>query len=386
MNVKEIFQKNKTVISIGIYDQWIWKYYWGPIVSDAAGHSVSYNGVSAQEGYTIISEITYGIILVVALYVIYKLLKKLHILIDWKFCLALMPYILFGPVTRVLEDADYFNIPSVYWFISPLIYLQIAVYALFFVIMGYYFEKLTKKTNRKYFLAYPSLLLLSLNIPVTMIWIFGSKYGIYPIESVIMYLVSCIALIPLFFNYFKQKTITINTMVFSGGLLFLMPSLYLTAQWIAGEQWSFSQGVRFDVFVLIFGLVASITAAVYFISRRYKNNEKFAVYKNPLNLSMIAGHMIDGITSYVSIYDPLRMGLPLYVEKHPASDMLMVIWPPLFPIVKFILIITVIYIFDILYKEELRNYRTFANLLKIGILILGLSPGLRDLLRVTMGV
>ena len=405
MNFKEMFQKNRTVISIGIlssiiliiifgcifaptlfYDQWIWKYYWGPIVSDAAGHSVSYNGVSVQEGYTIISEITYGIILVIALYVIYELLKKLKVTIDWKFCLALMPYILFGPVTRVLEDADYFNVPSVYWFISPLIYLQIAVYALFFIIMGYYFEKLSKKTSRKYFLAYPSLLLLGLNVPVTMIWIFGSKYGIYPIESVIMYLISCVALMPLVFNYFKQKTITINTMVFSGGLLFLLPSLYLTARWIAGEQWSFSNGVRFDVLVLIFVLTASITAAVYIISNKYKENEKFSDYKNPLNLSMIAGHMIDGITSYVSIYDPLRMGLPLYMEKHPASNLLMEIWPPLFPIVKFILIIVVIYIFDVLYKEEFRNYRAFANLLKIGILILGLSPGLRDLLRVTMGV
>jgi len=405
MNLKEMFQKNRTVISIGIlsiiiliiifgcifvqtlfYDQWIWKYYWGPIVSDAAGHSISYNGVSVQEGYTIISEITYGIILVIALYVIYKLLKKLNILIDWKFCLALMPYILFGPVTRVLEDADYFNIPSVYWFISPLIYLQIAVYALFFVIMGYYFEKLSKKTEKTYFFVYPAVLLLGLNLLVTTIWIFGSKYGLHPIEPLIFYLVSCAALIPLMYTYLKQKTITINTMVFSGGLLFLLPSLYLTARWIAGEQWSFSNGVRFDVFVLIFVLTASITAAVYFISHKYRENEKFSVYKNPLNLSMIAGHMIDGITSYVSIYDPLRMGLPLYMEKHPASNLLMEIWPPLFPIVKFILIITVIYIFDILYKEELRNYRTFANLLKIGILILGLSPGLRDLLRVTMGV
>ena len=405
MNFKEMFQKNRTIISVGIlssiiliiifwcifaptlfYDQWIWKYYWGPIVSDAAGHSVSYNGVSSQEGYTIISEITYGIILVIALYAIYKLLKKLNILIDWKFCLALMPYILFGPVTRVLEDADYFNIPSVYWFISPLIYLQIATYALFFVIMGYYFEKLSKKTSRKYFLVYPSILLLGLNIFVTMIWIFGSKYSIHSIEPLIFYLVSCVALIPLVFNYFKQKNITINTIVFSGGLLFLMPSLYLTARWIAGEQWSFSNGVRFDVFVLIFVLTATVTAAVYFISSKYKENEKFVVYKNPFNLSMVAGHMIDGITSYVSIYDPLRMGLPLYMEKHPASNLLMEIWPPLFPIVKFILIITVIYIFDILYKEELRNYRAFANLLKIGILILGLSPGLRDLLRVTMGV
>jgi len=144
--------------------------------------------------------------------------------------------------------------------------------------------------------------------------------------------------------------------------------------------------VRFDVFVLISGLTALIATAVYLVSRKYKDNEKIAVYKKPLNISMIVGHMIDGLTSYVSIYDPLKMGLPLYMEKHPASNILMETWPPLFPIVKFLLIIAVIYIFDILYKEELKNYRTLANLLKIGILILGLSPGLRDLLRVTMGV
>jgi uncharacterized membrane protein len=101
---------------------------------------------------------------------------------------------------------------------------------------------------------------------------------------------------------------------------------------------------------------------------------------------MIVGHMIDGLTSYISIYDPLQMGLPLYIEKHPASNSLMEIWPPLFPIVKFLLIIAIIYIFDVLYKNELKHSKNLVNLLKIGILILGFSPGLRDLLRVTMGV
>jgi len=80
------------------------------------------------------------------------------------------------------------------------------------------------------------------------------------------------------------------------------------------------------------------------------------------------------------------MGLPLYLEKHPASNFLMEVWPPLFPIVKFLLIIAVIYIFDILYKKELKRYIILVNLLKIGIIILGFSPGMRDLLRVTMGV
>ena len=106
----------------------------------------------------------------------------------------------------------------------------------------------------------------------------------------------------------------------------------------------------------------------------------------PLNLSLFVGHLIDGITSYISIYDPLRMGLPSYIEKHPGSNFLLEVWPPLFPIVKFFLIVFIIYFFDVLYKKELQQYQRLVNLVKIGILILGFSPGLRDLLRVTMGV
>lgn len=407
MKLKEWYEKNKlgTLLSILFavvfiitagcifapslfYDQWIWKYYWGPIVADAAGHSVSWNGTYAYEGYTLISEITYGVILIIALYAIYKLLKKLKITIDWRFCLVLMPYILFGPVSRVLEDADYFNVPSVYWFISPLIYLQIAAYALFFLITGFYIENFSKKKrDEKRKLLYPTFLLICVNIFVTIIWTLGAQYGVNSIEPLILYLISCVALLPLVYNFLKQKIVTVNTMLFSGGLLFLLPGLYLIGRWTAGIQWgNLSTGTRFDVFVLVSGLVAVITIVVYLVSWKYKNNEKIAVYKNPLNIAMIVGHMIDGLTSYISIYDPLKMGLPPYMEKHPASNVLMEIWPPLFPIVKFLLIIAVIYIFDVLYKEELKNQRTLVNFLKIGILILGLSPGLRDLLRVIMGV
>ena len=64
----------------------------------------------------------------------------------------------------------------------------------------------------------------------------------------------------------------------------------------------------------------------------------------------------------------------------------MEVWPPLFPIVKFLLILGIIYLFDVSFKKELVQYQRLINLLKIGILILGFSPGLRDLLRVTMGV
>ncbi len=311
------------------YDNWIWKYYWGPVVADSYNSlsGIAYhNGIAASEGYTIISEITYGLILIIALYGIYKLLKRLKITVDWRFALALMPYILFGPISRVLEDTGYFDEPVVYWFISPLIYLQIAVYAIFFLLLGYFIQK---------------------------------KY--------------------------KKEKLTVNTIIFLGGLFFLIPSLYLIASWILGSQWSNTSGVRFDVFLIVIGLVFLIVGLVYLFAFIFRKNEKIAVYKNPLNLAMLSGHLIDGITSYISIKDPFNMGL-YYAEKHPASNALLNIWGPLFPIVKFFLIIIVIYVFDIMFKEELKNYITLVNLLKIGILILGFSPGLRDLLRVTMGV
>jgi len=346
ISLKNYYQNHKIEIIIGIfavvvvfvvlgciifpsifYDRWIWKFFWGPIVSDAVGHPVSHNGVLAEQKYTIISEITYGFLIVIVLYGFYQLLKKWNIIVDWRFCLALLPYVVVGSITRVLEDSGFFNKPLVYWFISPLIYLQIFIWVIVFFVIGFYLQHRFKK------------------------------------------------------RYFK-----LNSVLFLGGVLILLPFIFFTLQWIFGNQLSIIQGIRFDVFFLIVGLIFSILFLVYLFSRLFKDNNCINVYSKQLNLAMIGAHLLDGITSYISIYDPLNMGLPHYIEKHPASDFIMELWPPLFPIVKFLLIITIIYIFDVMYKEELGEYQRLINLLKIGIFILGFAPGLRDILRVVMGV
>jgi len=206
------------------------------------------------------------------------------------------------------------------------------------------------------------------------------------IEPWFLSLLCLIAFLPILFRFIRKQIITVNTVVFSGGLLIVVPCFFLIGRWIMGDPWSSSYGTYTDVLLLIIGIISLILGFVYLIAWFFRKHEQIAVYKNPLNLSMLAGHLIDGLTSYISIYDPFFMGLPSYVEKHPASNSLMELWPPLFPIVKFLLIILVIYIFDVAYKKELDRYSRLVNLLKIGIFILGVSPGLRDLLRVTMGV
>lgn len=309
------------------YDQWIWKYYWGPIVADALGHPVYYHGVEAAEKYTVISEVTYGFLVIVVLSVLYKLVKQWRINVDWRLGFALIPFVLTGSVTRVLEDSKFFTEPFVYWFVSPLIYVQILIWALIFLLLGYYLQR-----------------------------------------------------------HLKKRYVTVNTVMFTGGFFLLLPFLYFTVQWLIGDQWGVTHGVRFDVFFLITGLVCLILGGVYAVSWFYRDHVHVRPYSKPLNLAMIGGHLIDGITSYISIYDPLHLGLFPYREIHPASGFLMDVWPPLFPIVKFLLIVIVIYVFDVLYKEELKNHLQMVNLLKIGIFILGFAPGVRDLLRVMMGV
>ncbi|MBN1861189.1 MAG: DUF63 family protein [Candidatus Thermoplasmatota archaeon] len=386
-----IFLGILTVIIVGyflapsvVYDQWIWKYYWGPVVADATGHSVSYNGVVALEGYTLLSEVTYGAILVCALYGLYKLLKKLEIKIDWWFLLALLPYILFGPVTRVLEDTNYFTVPFVYWFISPLIYFQTTFYVLLFLFLGYYLKKKTFSQKKTLLILFVIFLLI--DTVYTILWFVDFRCGVSVIEPWFFYILSLIAFLPFLYRIGKKQMISINTVIFSGGLLVVLPCFFLIGRWVTGDPWSVSYGSYINVLVLIIGLVAFILTIVYLIAWIFRGHEHIAVFKSPLNLSMLGGHLIDGLTSYISIYDPLHMGLPSYIEKHPASNTLMEIWPPLFPLVKFLMIILVIYVFDVVYREELGKYSRLINLLKIGIFILGISPGLRDLLRVTMGV
>lgn len=311
-----------------VYDQFIWKYFWGPILSDGLDKPMSYNGVAAAPKFTLVSEIVYGVVVAGAIYGLFKLLKKWNIPVDFSFFLGVLPFIVYGSVARTLEDALLFSEPVVFWFVTPLIYIQTLIITLLALIVGIYLHQIKKITT--------------------------------------------------------LKTTTIMGFI---GIIFSIPFIYFIIVWMMGNTWSDTGGLFPDVFLLVSIICVIITGVVFAVSKYLRSYWKqIAIFSTPLNLSMIFGHQLDGIASYISIYDPFNMGLPVYIEKHPASDWLMQLWPPLFPIVKFLLIIGIIYVLDIVYKDELGSQKRFVNLLKIGIFILGFAPGLRDLLRVAMGV
>ena len=55
-------------------------------------------------------------------------------------------------------------------------------------------------------------------------------------------------------------------------------------------------------------------------------------------------------------------------------------------LLKAVVIGLVIYLIDIVYKKELEKKQTLVGLVKLFVFVLGFAPGVRDLIRLAMGV
>jgi uncharacterized membrane protein len=131
--------------------------------------------------------------------------------------------------------------------------------------------------------------------------------------------------------------------------------------------------------ILFLGILA--TGIVYIVSRQLN----FAVLTDRLNISILFAHLFDASSTYVGM-DWLN-----YYEKHPVpsfiidfagnySDHPALMMYPL----KLLVFIPVFYILDSQLDDE--KEKKFIPLMKLVILVLGLSPALRNTLRLLMGV
>ncbi len=77
-----------------------------------------------KTGYNPVNTLTWAVILVVAVYTLYKYLSK-RLSFDERFFISITPYILFGSFLRVVEDAGFLKPPVSYFFMSPFIYVVI---------------------------------------------------------------------------------------------------------------------------------------------------------------------------------------------------------------------------------------------------------------------
>jgi uncharacterized membrane protein len=131
--------------------------------------------------------------------------------------------------------------------------------------------------------------------------------------------------------------------------------------------------------ILFLGI--TMTGIVYFISRK----TNFRVLTDKVNISILFAHILDASSTFIGI-DWLN-----YYEKHVVptffidlaakftSHPAIVMYP-----LKLIVFIPVLYILDNDFEAE--KEKKLIGILKLTILVLGLSPAVRNTLRIMMGV
>jgi uncharacterized membrane protein len=384
-----------TIITIGwlvlpeyFYDQFVWRYFWGTIEADAAEESYG----EVTEAYNSVNTITYAIIVIIALYWIYKLFKKFQIEMDFKFFLAIIPFIIVGGISRALEDAELFYTPTVYLFIAPIIYIFLGLLVIGFILIAVWIRKFTNKYGLTKGLLAIGWVFTGINIIFLVSNIFFQEqfsYSLNPIISVILSVIILLALV----KYFNHKNkFEISTFLFSVGLWFVAIGLVFLAQWQTIPTWneayeSAHPGKDIQLqpfaFILVCVLTLLFTFIVFVIAKFLSTRKpQLLPFTAGVNLILFFGHFLDASATFIAIdyYG--------YVEKHVLPVFLIDIFQTaaVMYLLKAIIIVLVVYFIDILYKKDFMENPTLTGLVKVAILVLGLGPGLRDILRLGIGV
>lgn len=96
-------------------------------------------------GYNIVNTATFAIILIVAAFGVFRLLKKMEIKIDRNFLIGVIPFVAMGGILRALEDlSEATGATRNFLLVSPLIYVTIFLTALVLLLVSKLAERKSK--------------------------------------------------------------------------------------------------------------------------------------------------------------------------------------------------------------------------------------------------
>jgi uncharacterized membrane protein len=170
---------------------------------------------------------------------------------------------------------------------------------------------------------------------------------------------------------FNKMEIDYRYTLFFLGIIFSVPNIILFSK------------LNFTaiIYVLITWIIASlIFMAIAFLVLYVKNKNSHKaiekILKHKINFSIVLAHLFDASTTYVAVE------YFNYYEQHVlpnALNQLFDTYLTLFPM-KIIVIVAVLYIIDQYFEDQ-----TIKNLLKLTVFVLGLAPGLRNILTMALG-
>lgn len=129
--------------------------------------------------------------------------------------------------------------------------------------------------------------------------------------------------------------------------------------------------------LFVIGAGTGLTFIFYLVAARLKSS----IFTDPLNLSILMVHLMDASSTYVGVD---KLG---YFEKHVLPTYLieltgtaLVMYP-----LKLIIFIGVLYVLDTQFEDDERSLN-LKMLIKLVIIVLGLSPAARNTIRMMLGI
>jgi uncharacterized membrane protein len=278
--------------------EFIYKYYIDPI--------------RYGEAYTLVDTLTYALILIAAVYLVYRGLRRYKIAVDDELVLVTLPFVVLGGLLRVVEDTGMITSDLRFLLITPLIFFVIFVIAVVALFAGKFAE------NAGLISRYS--------------WFYGGA-GV----------VACLAAgAALIWFGLTETQIALNVLA----VILTLAAVTSLALW------------AFLVYVL-----------------------KWDYASNILYKLLIFGHMLDAsATSYGIDLHPIH-----YVEQHVVGSNLIEITGTAFSmfLLKIAVLIPAIYVLE-LYRRE--GNPDLWHLILLAMIVVGMAPGIRDLVRMVLYV
>jgi uncharacterized membrane protein len=363
-----------------LWDGFIFHYYWGPIVADAGGDA---GGLTPD--YNWIDTLSYGLILAWASFLIHRRFFRSDLRTGSAFFLSMVPIVIFGPAARVLEDMELFNEPLQYVFISPVIYIFLGITTLLAIETASRIERMRKKAGD---VSASALILLPGLLLSFVLLAFPDQFNAHiPFYAVLG--ISALSAI-LYRVIFRKRTY--ESLVGWTWLTVLLFAGIAYAAWFIDRSFrdhyidvtgndpvTAHAGGGAVILVAVLISTVLIAGSLLILSRNKPGLRPLLI---PVNVLIVSGHMLDASATWVGV------DFYGYSEKHRLPSLLIentgtafVMYP-----LKLAFLLPAIYYIDSALGEDRGKDRHLLALIKLAILVLGFGPGIRDILRLSLGV
>ncbi|MGB1697128.1 MAG: DUF63 family protein [Thermoplasmatota archaeon] len=412
------------------YDNFVWKYYWGPIVADAAGGTLYHNGVAASGGYNIVNTLSWAVLMGVCLLGLTQMLNGLKQKMNNTFILGATGWVVAGSIWHVMQDAKLFEQPLEYFFITPPIYLLFAAGGIFSLLLGHDLKKTYAAKGLPGVFAGVWLAMSAIILVYTGLWASNWDQIVHFVNPFWLVITGMVTMF-LIMRRMQRVGLVPEEMVLMLSIWPILMSLLYVMEFNSGA-FGKNPGNPIPWILIVTPLgSAAIAGVVYAVARNMNVRESTGLvtaeeeameateddseadataepmpskrvllkraFTSPINLVLVASQLVDGIGTAIGL------DVAHYSEKHVLSALVIDNFRSLaenigwahgaeygafysFIPVKFLVSMLVIYAIDVSSYEDSQKNPVMIGFVKFAIIMVGIGPGVRNITRIALGV